>query len=234
VPRARTLVLLALLVLPGVAQATEAPGAPSAAEAWTARVLTTVSAHSAPSRASRTVALVRPVAPLGRGPTVLEVTDARHVGGREWVRLRLPVRPNGTQGWVPADALRFRRTELSIVIDQGERTLSLRDRGRVVMRVPVAVGKPGTPTPNGRFAVAELIRTGQPGAFLGPIVFPLTGYSRTLNEYAGGNGRVAIHGTSLPELLGTRASHGCIRVGNRWIVKLSRLVRPGTPVLIRP
>jgi lipoprotein-anchoring transpeptidase ErfK/SrfK len=44
---------------------------------------------------------------------------------------------------------------------------------------------------------------------------------------------VAIHGTSLPELLGTRASHGCIRVQNRWIVRLSRMVRPGTPVQIR-
>ena len=92
----------------------------------------------------------------------------------------------------------FRRTELSIVIDQGDRTLSLLDRGRVTLRVPVAVGTPGTPTPDGRFAVAELIRTGQPGAFLGPIVFPLTGYSNTLNEYAGGNGRVAIHSDEPP------------------------------------
>jgi lipoprotein-anchoring transpeptidase ErfK/SrfK len=233
VPRARTLALLALLVLPGAARAVE-PAPPTAAEAWIARVLTTVDARSAPSQTSRPVALVRPVAPLGGGPTVLEVTEVRQVDGRGWARLRLPVRPNGTQGWVPADALRFRRTELRIVIDQSERTLSLLDRGRVTLRVPVAVGTPGTPTPNGRFAVAELIRTGQRGAFLGPIVFPLTGYSDTLNEYAGGNGRVAIHGTSLPELLGTRASHGCVRVGNRWIVKLSRLVRPGTPVLIRP
>jgi lipoprotein-anchoring transpeptidase ErfK/SrfK len=65
-------------------------------------------------------------------------------------------------------------------------------------------------------------------------VLPLTGYSETLNEYAGGDGRVAIHGTSLPSLLGTRASHGCIRVRNADIVRISRLVRPGTPVQIRP
>jgi len=105
--------------------------------------------------------------------------------------------------------------------------------GRRVMRIPVAIGAPGTPTPTGRFAVAETVHTRTPGAFLGPIVLPLTGFSRTLNEFAGGDGRVAIHGTSLPELIGTRASHGCIRLRNSDIARLARHAVPGTPVAIR-
>src|SRR5262249_52005454 len=129
--------------------------------------------------------------------------------------------------------VRFNQTPLRIVIDQSERSLTLYRAARPILRTTVAIGTPATPTPNGRFAVAERILTHTPGAFLGPVVMPLTGYSDTLNEYAAGTGRVAIHVTSLPDLLGTRASHGCIRVANRDIVRISRLVRPGAPVLIR-
>ena len=97
------------------------------------------------------------------------------------------------------------------------------------------MGAPGTPTPTGRtFAIAELVRTNHPGAFLGPIVLPLTGYSETLNEFAGGNGRVAIHGTSLPGLIGSAVSHGCMRMRNADVVRLAKAARPGTPVSIRP
>jgi hypothetical protein len=179
------------------------------------------------------VATLQPVAPLAGGATSLHVTAVRRVKGVLWVRVLLPVRPNGTEGWARADAFRFVSTSLRILIDQSERRLTLFRRGRPIMRVPVAVGKVETPTPTGRFAVAEMIRTRTPGAFLGPVVFPLTGYSKVLNEYAGGNGRVAMHGTSLPWLIGTRASHGCIRIENRNVARLARLVRPGTPVTIR-
>ncbi len=235
-PHARAVVLacLAAGAMPAAAWAgPQALEAPTASHAWTARVLAPVTARAQPSPGGRTVTVLQTTAPLGGGPTVLLVTGSRRVDGREWVHLRLPVRPNGVQGWVPAGAVRINQTRLRIVIDQSERRLVLYRAGRPVLSVPVAIGTPQTPTPDGRFAVAEMIRTRTPGAFLGPIVFPLTGYSNTLNEYAGGNGRVAIHGTSLPALLGTRASHGCIRVGNRWIVRLSRMVRPGTPVQIR-
>lgn len=86
---------------------------------------------------------------------------------------------------------------------------------------------------HGRFAVAEVIPTGDPKAFLGPMVLPLTAFSDTLNEFAGGNGRVAIHGTSKPELIGQAVSHGCIRMRNADVLRLTRLVRGGTPVNIR-
>mgnify|MGYP000991019624 CR=1 FL=1 len=85
-----------------------------------------------------------------------------------------------------------------------------------------------------RLPAAVLLAFAVVGAFLGPIVFPLTAFSETLNEYAGGNGRVAMHGTNAPQLLGTRASHGCIRIRNSDVVRMARIVRPGTPVDIVP
>ncbi|MGD9571061.1 MAG: L,D-transpeptidase [Thermoleophilia bacterium] len=211
----------------------DVPGPPTPAKAWVGRVLVPVTARTAPRPGARAKVVVQPVAPFAKGPTTLLITRSTVVDGRRWVEVLLPRRPNGSRGWIPADVLRLRTTTLRVTIDLSDRRLTLRRAGRVVMRAPIAVGKPGTPTPTGFFAVAELVRTGMPGAFLGPVVFPLTGYSETLNEFAGGDGRVAMHGTSLPELIGTRASHGCIRLRNADIVRLSRLVRPGVPVVIR-
>ena len=220
---------------PVAAPAPAPVAAPTARESWTANVLAPVVARAAPAGRATPITVLRPIAPIGRGGTVLAVRAVRRAaGGRLWVRVLLPIRPNGREGWVPADVLRFRRTRLRILIDQSERRLTLFRSGRAVLRAPVAIGKPATPTPNGRFAVAELIRTNQPGAFLGPVVFALTGYSEKLNEFAGGDGRVAVHGTSLPQLIGTRASNGCIRLRNRDAVRLLRVVRPGVPVTIRP
>ena len=212
-----------------------AVGPPTAHTTWTGQVLAAVTARRAPRPSARPVMVLQPIAPLGGGLTVVQI-EARTTGGdgRDWVRVRLPVRPNGTQGWIPMDVLRLSSTAMRIRIDLSERRLTLFRAGRVVRHVRVAIGKPGTPTPRGRFAVAEMIRTRTPGAFIGPVVFPLTGFSETLNEYAGGNGRVAMHGTSVPHLLGTRASHGCIRMSNRDVVALARIVRPGTPVQIVP
>lgn len=239
-PRIAAIAALAVAVLPGAGSAatplheTETRlHSPTAVRSWTGRLLVPSSFRVAPRRSARVVATLQPVAPLAGGATSLHVTAVRRVKGVLWVRVLLPVRPNGTEGWARADAFRFVSTSLRILIDQSERRLTLFRRGRPIMRVPVAVGKVETPTPTGRFAVAEMIRTHTPGAFLGPVVFPLTGYSKVLNEYAGGNGRVAMHGTSLPWLIGTRASHGCIRIENRNVARLARLVRPGTPVTIR-
>jgi lipoprotein-anchoring transpeptidase ErfK/SrfK len=227
----------ALLALAAAAApAGAAVGPPTARDSWTADVLAPVVARAAPNGRAEPVAALAPVAPINGGMTVLAVDAVRRAtgpDGRLWARLLLPVRPNGTLGWVPADVLRFRRTRLRITIDQSDRRLTLFRSGRAVLRAPVAIGKPATPTPNGRFAVAELIRTNEPGAFLGPVVFALTAHSETLNEFAGGDGRVAVHGTSLPGLIGTRASHGCIRLRNRDAVRLLRVVRPGVPVTIR-
>ncbi len=228
---AAALVALGVATAPAAAQV----AAPSPRASWTASVLAPVVARAAPDGRATPVTVLRPIAPIGGGGAVLAVRAVRRAAGsRLWVRLLLPIRPNGREGWVPAGVLRFRRTVLRILIDQSDRRLTLYRAGRPILRAPVAVGKPATPTPNGRFAVAELIRTNLPGAFLGPVVFALTGYSEKLNEFAGGDGRVAVHGTSLPALIGTRASNGCIRLRNRDAVRLLRVVRPGVPVTIRP
>jgi lipoprotein-anchoring transpeptidase ErfK/SrfK len=43
---------------------------------------------------------------------------------------------------------------------------------------------------------------------------------------------IAIHGTSRPELLGQRVSHGCIRLENKFAQRLYHNVQIGTPIVI--
>lgn len=45
---------------------------------------------------------------------------------------------------------------------------------------------------------------------------------------------IGIHGTHLPESIGTRATEGCIRLRNEDITELKGLVKVGTPVIILP
>ena len=230
---------LAVAVLPadGTASTSNSfvgPSAPTSTVSWRGRVLERTVARRAPRPGARRVKILKPTAPFAGGGTTLLITGVKSVDGTPWAEVLLPVRPNGRRGWVPLESLKVSQNKFRISIDLSSHRLTLYRSGKPVRRVRVAVGKPGTPTPVGnRFAVAENIRTNQPGHFLGPVVFALTGYSETLNEFAGGNGRLALHGTSVPRLLGTAASHGCVRMSNRDVLALSRVVRAGTPVSIR-
>lgn len=44
---------------------------------------------------------------------------------------------------------------------------------------------------------------------------------------------IAIHGTERPELLGQRVSHGCIRLENKYALRLFHNVQVGTPVVVQ-
>lgn len=232
-----TAVALALGAGTGAAApaAADVPAPPTAKRAWVGRVVAPVVARAAPRADAKPRMKVSPIAPFYGGATRLLITRSTVRDGVRWAEVLLPVRPNGTRGWVPADFLTMSTTPMRIAIDVSQRRLRLFRAGKRVMDVPIAVGAPSTPTPTGPlFAIAETVPTNQPGAFLGPYVLPLTGYSETLNEFAGGNGRVAIHGTSLPGLIGQAVSHGCMRMRNADVTRLAGAARPGTPVSIRP
>ena len=169
---------------------------------------------------------------------LMVIARARTAHGRCWVEVRLPWRPNASAGWINADKVALGRTRWRIVISTSRRTLTLLRAGTAVRTVSVVVGKPGTPTPDGLFAVWWAIPW-HPDDFLGSWVLDLTAHSNALQQFDGGDGTVAIHGrggASLQDPLGTANSHGCIRLSNDtidWLVHTigpSRL--PGTPVQI--
>ena len=155
-------------------------------------------------------------------------TDAK---GRRWLKVRLPMRPNGRTGWVPRSALGGLRTVTTFLhVDKHRLRATLYRGGRRVWRAPVGIGKHGTETPGGRFYIRERLRVRSPGSVYGPLAFGTSAYSK-LSDWPGG-GVVGIHGTNQPRLIPGRPSHGCIRLRNRDILRLGRLMPIGTPVRI--
>lgn len=149
-----------------------------------------------------------------------------------WLKVRIPMRPNGRTGWVRASALgplNLVRTRL--VVDRSEQRAVLYRRGRRIWSEPIGVGASSTPTPAGDFWIREKFRTGNPGSLYGPVAFGTSAYS-VLSDWPGG-GVVGIHGTDRPGLIPGSPSHGCIRVKNAAVRRLYRLLPIGTPVLIR-
>ena len=230
--------LLAVLAAPFVAEPSVAaplPQAPTRAEAWVAHLTVPSRAYARP-RQGRVVAHLGTEAPWAGGPTRLLVLAARTDGlGRRWLRVRLPARPNDAAGWLLADHAVVSRTPWRVELDLGARRVTVRRGGKIVRRFSAVIGAPGTPTPRGLFAIAEEVRQPSAGGFLGPWALHLTAHSNVLDDYGGGAGRVAIHGragASLLDPLGSARSHGCIRIDNRQIRFLARVLAPGAPVRI--
>ena len=67
----------------------------------------------------------------------------------------------------------------------------------------------------------------------GLFSFGLSAHSNVLKRFAGGDGRVGLHGTNQPALIGSNVSHGCIRLRNRAVRRLAKVLPLGTPVYIR-
>lgn len=149
-----------------------------------------------------------------------------------WLEVRIPMRPNGRRGWVRRSALGpYYRVRTVLVVARRKLRATLYRRGRPILRFPVGIGKPSTPTPAGRFWIREKFRTSDPGGLYGPAAFGSSDYS-VLSDWPGG-GIIGVHGTSEPSLIPGRPSHGCIRVRNRAVRRLWRLMPIGTPLLIR-
>ncbi|MFC0042478.1 L,D-transpeptidase [Actinomadura rayongensis] len=163
-------------------------------------------------------------------PRVFRVSGVRD----GWLDVYLPLRPNGVRGWIRASDVTLSRTTLRLSISERALRFTVHDGDRVLRTGPVATGTGGTPTPTGQFFVTELVKPADPGGPYGAYAFGLSGYSPTLTRFAGGPGQIAVHGTNAPGRLGSRASHGCVRVANTDVTWMARHLPLGAPVDILP
>ena len=191
----------------------------------TARVLAPVRLRATPH--GRRLERIRPRTEFG-SPKVLSVVGRR---GR-WLRVLAPELPNHRAGWIPAARTRLGATDVSIHVDRSRRRLELRRGGRTLRRLPVAVGRPGTPTPLGRFAVTDKLRAGRSDSPYGCCAVALTGHQTKLLRGWPGGDRLAVHATPQPETIGEAASLGCLRAGTPDMQALMRKVPLGAPVFI--
>jgi lipoprotein-anchoring transpeptidase ErfK/SrfK len=164
-------------------------------------------------------------------PTTLAVAAKR---GR-WLGVVTTHLPNGRLGWVdPAESAVVRsRTRVRVVVDLSERELVVRRGERVLRRVTVAVGRPGSSTPIGRFAVTDKLAGSAFSPSYGCCILALSAHQPNLPAGWQGGDRIAVHGTNDPGSIGTAASAGCPRASDADMRYLLRTVPLGAPVFVR-
>jgi hypothetical protein len=188
-------------------------------------------AFSRPSTKAKKVGRLRLLTEDGFGEVYLLLSTWTSSKGDQWVRVRLPMRPNGRKGWVRRDSLgNYNRVTTRIVVNRSRLRATLYRGGKQVFSARVGVGTPSTPTPSGRFWIREKFRVAGTTIY-GTHAIGTSAYAPTLSDWPGG-GVVGLHGTNQPGLIPGRPSHGCVRLRNEDIARLYRLAPRGTPVRI--
>jgi len=127
-----------------------------------------------------------------------------------------------------------------VTIDRGNFKLRLFKNLKLSKTYGVAVGAPGYSTPTGRYTIQN--KAVNPtwtapdspwaGAYRNEVVPGGRADNPLKARWMGIVGGVGIHGTGAPGSIGSRASHGCIRMTVPDVVDLFPRVPVGTPVLI--
>ncbi len=197
-----------------------------------ASVLRSVWVRKSSRRAARELARLRRFTYHG-SPEVVLVLGVRNVDGRSWSYIRY-AGLGSRRGWVPSGALSSTTVHTRrLVLQRGRMRLKLYRGRRLLFSAPVGIGAPGSPTPAGRYYVRERL-----GPFrnrnqvYGALAFGISAYSPFRTDWPGG-GQVGLHGTNQPSLLPGRISNGCIRLTNAKVLRLGRLLKVGTPLLIK-
>lgn len=150
--------------------------------------------------------------------------------GRGWYEVWVPVRPNGTTGFVRAQDVTLARVAYRLVMSTADNELTVYEGGEVLRSMPAASGTGDTPTPLGLFYLTELLEPTNSG--YGPFAYGLSGFSEVLDSFGGGPGQIGLHGTDDAGSVGRAVSHGCIRLSDEDITYLADLLPLGTPVQI--
>jgi len=178
--------------------------------------------RAAPS--GHVVARLRTQTPFGT-PLALAVVERR---GR-WVGVTTDALPNGTLGWVDVRTVELGRIATSLRVRLGLRRLDVVVAGQVVRSFTVGIGTAASPTPTGRYAVAEKLDGTSHGAVWGCCILGLTAHQPhpPASWSASRDYLVAIHGGGG---LGDAASAGCLHLDDASLRYLMRAVPVGTPV----
>jgi lipoprotein-anchoring transpeptidase ErfK/SrfK len=127
-----------------------------------------------------------------------------------------------------------------VTIDRANFKLRLFKNLKLSKTYGVAVGMPAYPTPTGRFAISNKAvnpawtapNSPWAGAYANETVAGGSAENPLKARWMGIANGVGIHGTGIPGSIGSRASHGCIRMTVPDVIDLYPRVPVGTPVLI--
>lgn len=163
-----------------------------------------------------------------RALAVVSVRDDR------WLGVTDPGLGNHRLGWIDARAggFRYGSTRLELDVDLSSRTIVVRRGSDVLRRMLVGIGRPGSPTPTGYYAVTDKLFGQSFSSYYGCCILALSATQPNLpSGWTGGN-RVAIHGTPNASDFGHAVSAGCLHARDADLRYLMRVVALGTPVII--
>jgi len=200
---------------------------------WIATVRRKVPVRSSPRRHAPIITRLDRRGANSRRNSVMATGAYRTRQHGDWVRVQLESRPNGRTGWVPAKAVVLRKNPLSLVMHLKRRELVLLRGDRPIRTFRAGMGRPGTPTPVGRFAIWDTWPTPPEWrGIYGSHIIALTAHSTVLTTFMGGDGRVAIHGGGSIGRVGRPSSNGCVIVAPDALAFLARSLPPGTSVTV--
>jgi lipoprotein-anchoring transpeptidase ErfK/SrfK len=161
---------------------------------------------------------------------ILSVTHRRGA----WAAVPTFLVANNRRAWVYVDRHTFvvRRTRWRVSADLSARTVTVLHGAQRVRTLGVAFGARATPTPPGTYAITDKLKGRPFGSSFGCCILALSGHQPKILT-GSVDGRLAIHGTDRPDLVGARASQGCLRARDRDVRWLMRTVPVGTQVTIR-
>ena len=178
----------------------------------------------------RVLGTIPATSPFYGEPTVawvLEVSRDRRFG-------LVPIAYAGRDvtGWIRIRGLETLTTPLGVLADVSRHRLWVMRGDRVVLSAPAATGAAVSPTPTGHYVVSDRVAF-PAGSSYGSFAFGLSGIQPNLPPGWTGGNQLAIHGTNDPSSIGRSVSAGCLRVSERTLDRLRRLLRVGTPVLVQ-
>ena len=132
------------------------------------------------------------------------------------------------------------RNPTVITVDHDAQVVRVFDHGKVAKTYRVAVGQPQFPTPKGRFSVDRMEKnpvwqvpdSDWAGSMAGKTIPGGDPRNPLVARWVGISGSVGFHGTKDIGSLGSRASHGCVRMDPKDVIDLYDRVHVGTPILI--
>jgi lipoprotein-anchoring transpeptidase ErfK/SrfK len=151
----------------------------------------------------------------------------------DWLNVDLPVRPNGSTGWIKASDVTLSHHDFKIIVELNAHKITVLKGASTVLSEPVGVGRDNAPTPGGKFYIKELLQPPNPNTVYGPYAYGLSGFSDAFDTFNGGEAVIGIHGNNDPSSLGKDVSAGCIRMSNTGITTLAKMLPLGVPVEIR-
>jgi lipoprotein-anchoring transpeptidase ErfK/SrfK len=191
--------------------------------------------YGATGDAEETTTLPNPMPVSGGAATTPLVLLVKEKVDDGWFEVYLPVRPNGSTGFVKADDVRIQPHEYRIEVKLSAFNLKAFKGNEVILDTSVAVAAENTPTPGGLYYTNQLLKPPDPNTVYGTYAYGLSGYtevSEVAEKFKKTDGQLGIHGTNDPSKIGQAVSSGCIRMRNEDIEKLAKTLPLGVPVII--